>query len=672
MAVFEVEIGGKIYEVDAPDQASAIAAAGQFKPAAHADKYKAAALATMEDRRKTLGPEYDGAADLGRQFLQGISMGGADEALAALRTPIEMFRQGTFNPVEGYNYAKARENLELEEGRKRNGLMGTAMEVIGGAGAGMGIASAVQKAAPAATAAGRAAQRVFGGAGAEGGAIARAGSNAASGAGYGAVAGALDGEGEGRLASAIKGGALGGAIGGGLTIAGQAASPLMGWASATANPAGFAERQIARMTADSGRGMSEITRDLTEAGAAGLPYTLADAMGNAGQRGLSVVARNPGQGRQQVVEFLENRQAGQSDRLSSALADNLRSPATAANTKATLEAERRAAGNANYGAAEEAAGAVDPSGAIRMADSFLTPGVNKIASPQSGIADDSIEAAVRKARSYLTDGKSTVADYNTALRAKWEIDAMIERAAPTVKRQLIPIRNELDDALASASKPYASARNQYREQSKAIDAVDTGTNWARSGRMDDIVPAYKGMSEAEQGGVRAGYADSLIGRIQSSAPGVDKSRLLSSDKQQNVLAELAGIENSKAMADTIRRERAMFDTRANAMGGSKTADNLSDNAAIGVDPEIIGNLLTGKFGQAAKNIVSRSADNLGGNTAAVRERMAELLLSRDGGKAENVLVAAMKKYRARQNKKDAAMRGVLGGYAGSEGQRRMK
>jgi hypothetical protein len=53
----------------------------------------------------------------------------------------------------------------------------------------------------------------------------------------------------------------------------------------------------------------------------------------------------------------------------------------------------------------------------------------------------------------------------------------------------------------------------------------------------------------------------------------------------------------------IGRENTMFQTRNQAMGGSKTVDNLNDDAAMAVSPEVIGvlrNVVSGNFGGAVK------------------------------------------------------------------------
>ncbi|WP_369723665.1 hypothetical protein AB8Z38_06760 [Bradyrhizobium sp. LLZ17] len=73
------------------------------------------------------------AADLARMGQQGASFNLMDELYAGLETPAEMYLHGTINPAEGYNYAKAREDLDLQQARENTGYAGTAAELLGGA-----------------------------------------------------------------------------------------------------------------------------------------------------------------------------------------------------------------------------------------------------------------------------------------------------------------------------------------------------------------------------------------------------------------------------------------------------------------------------------------------------------------------------------------------------------
>jgi hypothetical protein len=605
---------------------------------------------------------------IARQILQGATMGAADEVLAAATTPFEMIKRGTFNPIKGYEYAKAAEDASLEDARERGGVTGMIAEAIGGAGSGMGIAKAIQAAPAAVSGAGKLAQTLLGGLRSTGNVGTRVGTAIGSGALYGGLTGFNEGSGASRLSGAGTGALVGGALGGTLQGVGELAKPTLGWVSASMDPKGFAQRQLARGISESGKDARDIVREVAEGQQAGQPFAVADAMGKAGQKQLSVVVRNPGEGSTMATDFLDARQGAQGRRLQSFIAEGLDAPQTAQQARAAQTAARNAAADVNYAAARGSAGTVDPSKAIAAADDFLQPGAMRLMSPQSGIADDSVSSLVGRARSYLTDGNSVLSDFNSALRVKVDLDGMIDNARPAAQSKLIPIRNALDDALAAASKPYANARNTFREQSKALDALDTGRTMATRGRSEDTIPTFQGMTAPEQASARIGYADPLIEKIQGARMGTNKAADFTAMGVGDELRAFAAPGRADPLMSRIGRENTMFDTRARAMGGSQTADNQSDNMAMAVNPEIVSNLLSGNWISAARNIVSRAGDNLGGNTAQVRKELAQMLLKTGDAKdLPKQIVDAVIAEQKRRQVSGAAFRGLFAGGGGAAG-----
>ncbi len=459
------------------------------------------------------------------------------------------------------------------------------------------------------------------------------------GSALGAAQGFGSGEGvKGRSKSALAGAALGGIAGGltpGLvagvsTLADSALAPIM----ARVNPGRYSEKAIGEALRRAGMSPDDVANVLSRAQAddQGM-FTVADAMGNSGQRLLSTVARNPSDARQGVIEGLQDRQVGQGDRLASFLAEGFGAPDTAAKRTASLEAARKASARANYGTAEQAAGTVDPTEAIKEANRFLSPGVSGMMSPGTNIADDSIEAAVRRAKSYLTDGKSVLSAYEPSLRAKWELDSMIEKANPAVQRQLIPIRDALDNALADASPAYANARDTFRQQSKVIEAVDKGRAAASPRlRADDTIPAFGNLGPDEQQAFRAGYVDPLITRIEgaSMAPTTNKARPLMTPKTGAEFPAFAVPGKADQLGDRIAREQRMFETANAALGGSKTADNLADAAELAkFDPGIMSKMMRGDVIGALMEGGRKIMNEASGTQPRVVEQIAKALMQTD-------------------------------------------
>ncbi|MBX5206685.1 hypothetical protein [Rhizobium sp. NZLR11] len=473
------------------------------------------------------------------------------------------------------------------------------------------------------------------------------------------------------LANVISGGVQGGVSayghdqdlgwGSGIgAVVGGAALPVTsavgGTASAIGSMVGLgnegrAQNAIAEAIRRSGRAPDDIADEIARAGQQGQPeYMVADALGNSGQRMLTGVARSPGDMRQQIAEQLQRRQAGQTDRLVNALSEGFDAPQTAAQTRTAMTTARDTAADANYGAARQAAGTVDPSAAIQAADNFLQPGASGVMNPGNNIADDSIESAVRRARAYLTDGNSILSDFNAAFRAKQELDSMIDGALPKVQRQLIPIRNALDDSLASASQPYAAARDQFRLESQNINAIDQGAaaSSART-RAADNIDGFNQLTPEQQQPFRVGYVDPLIARTEaaSMSPTTNKARPLITGKTEQEFPAFAAPGRGDVMGERIAREQRMFETANQALGGSRTADNLSDaTEMMGFDPTMLGiagNALTGNLRSAGMQALQRGVNLASGRNQGTRDMIARMLLQSSPTQARADLAAAVQR-----------------------------
>jgi len=496
------------------------------------DKYKAAALEEA-DKYKSSGIPIE--AGYARRAIQGATFNGADEILAGLMTPFEMVKRGTFNPAEGYRYAKAREDLQIDEARKNQGILGTAMEIGGGVLSGSGLA--------------RSGVSTFGRLAPNAGLGARSLASGADAAGYGAIAGALEGNSlDDRAKNAGFGGLTGGLVGGAtpgvMSVAGALLSPVISNISARVAPERFARSQVARSIMESGRPIPQIADDVTTAAREGQDvFTLADALGNPGQRMLSSVTRAPGAGRTEAVNFLEGRQAGQGRRLANTLAEGFDSPQTAAQVQAAATQARDTAANVAYGAARRGASPVDVTRVLSNIDDTISPGVTGVANPGTNIADDSIESVLRRYRGRLTDGQSNLTNYTAVERVRGDLADEVQKAvragAGNRARLLGQALREMDTAMESASPGFRQANRDFSAASRVIDAVDEGRLASVRGRSEDVIRDFRGRPAAQQDTFRSGYVDPLISQVQGPASGVNKARQFTSDAFRDEAAAIA-------------------------------------------------------------------------------------------------------------------------------------
>jgi hypothetical protein len=296
-----------------------------------------------------------------------------------------------------------------------------------------------------------------------------------------------------------------------------------------------------------------------------------------------------------------------------------------------MTAARDQAANAEYGAARQNANPVDLRQTIANIDATLQPGVNQIARPPSGIANDSIEAALQGVRNRLTDNRSVLTDFTAAQRVRGDLADMVQQAVRGGQgnraRLLGGVLREMDQSLENASPGFLQANRNFSQASRNIDAIGQGRTAATRGRFENTVPEFQGLPPAGQQAYRAGYVAPLIAQVQGGAYGVNKARPFTSDAFGQEAGAMA--PGAARMGRQLNRENTMFETRRQATGGSQTADNLADSAAMGVDPTLIGQVLSGNIGGALHSAMGAISNGITGNTPAVRRAVGQILLSRN-------------------------------------------
>lgn len=593
-----------------------------------------------------------------RVLAQGLTMGLADEAMAVPMSLVQMWKRGTLNPLKAYEYAKAQEDYELESARERSGLLGKATELAGGITSGVGLFKAGATLAPAIAA------RLGGGLGGT------AAGAAADGAVYGALTGAAEESGTDRLSGGLTGAAYGAGIGGAIPLAGAAlgaaAAPVVSNISARMNPAAYAERQIGKVAADMRLTPDDVATRLSQAAADGqTEYRLMDALGNAGRRKAATVAKNPGEGRETLTEFLDARQAGQGGRVASALEEGFKAPETAQATRLRMEGERRAMDNRAFSDVRSDADAVNVTPALMRIDDTLRPSRAAGLNLENGIAYDSVEGALARARAILSDGRSQVTDFSVVQRARGDIADAVEKAHRAGEgnkaRLLRQVRGELDEALENASPGFRDAMAASRTAARNIEAIETGTTAATRGRTEDKLAAFADMRPRARRAFRAGYADPLIERAQKAPMNSDAARPLTSLAARTEIPAFASPGRGQQMVRRLGRESEMFQTRAKATGGSSTAENLADNAGTGIDIGILSQLASGRFVGAAGSALRQGAAGLTGNTEAVRVQLAKQLLKGDPQEVRRLLTQLAAQSARKNDVGATALRGLLGG-----------
>lgn len=500
------------------------------------------------------------------------------------------------------------------------------------------------------------------------------GQRVGAGAALGGLEGAASGFGGGEnMQDRITNAAIFGGVG---TVAGAAAPVAVkgvseGWDKLVAGPAASmrsapseirASRALRTALERSGMSADDIDAALARAASEGQPmFTVADALGNPGQRMLSGIARTPNDARKEIVDFLTTRQDGQGNRIAGFLTEALDAPDTAAQRAANLTAARGAAADTAYSAAREGAGPVNLTPTIETIDDLLNR--NPILG-ESALGNTEIGNRLVKLRSQLQAGGQQLIDFDQVLNVKQDLGVAIQglkSSGKSVPPQLAKVYGELDSALEAASDGYRAANDGFAKASRAIDAVDAGSSSASSRmRYQDVADQYTALgnvSDEAKNAFRAGRADAEIARIDAAAPGVNKARPLLSEKSSQELSMMAN--DPRLLADRIGREQTMFETNATALGGSRTADNLADIAdtqAFDYGPVV--NALTGNFRAAAMQMGPTVLNAMQGRNTATREMIARALLGTDIKRAIAPALAAETKAGPRRAVVEALVRGL--------------
>lgn len=636
--------------------------------------------AAIDERNQLQSQGIDTGAGYTRRVAHGATFGADNTLLAAAQTPLEMIKRGTFDPREGYNFAKAREDLIMDDARKNTGALGTALEIGGGVGSGIGLArggiSFARGLAP------------------EAGLLARSAASAGDAAAIGGFSGAMEGDGlRERGVNALKGAGIGavagGATPGALSLLGAAASPIISNIRARVNPTGFAQSQVARGVSESGMTPQQIAQQISDADAAGQGmFTAADAMGNAGQRMLATTARAPGQARTDVVNFLNNRQAGQADRVAQITDEALGASGTARQTNAQLTKAAQEESAPFYGAAL----ARKPVWNERIQQFFDDPvttrglregvAVQRLESLAAGKKFDPKDYAItgfNEAGDPIMSGVPNMRTINL-IKKGWDKQLEGYRDSTTGKLMLDEYGRALDNVRRTFLKEvdvlnpdYGQARALYAGPAQIRDAVNMGARAPTRGRAADNIDQFNKMSDPTQQGYRKGYADTLAARAERGPMGENKVRPLTSDKSIAELDRLSLHQGPVApgqlspLQQRIGREDTMFQTRNAATGNSKSIENAADDAAMGVDPTLVGQVLQGNWSGALRSALASGSNALSGNTPAVRQAVADILLTRGGNvnaaQFQRMLDETVRRIQSVQNMARSVGRGASGGLA---------
>lgn len=535
MALYEIEVNGQVYEVEAddPSQLDAVAAEIGGEPAAPAPAQAATA------------PQPTRGEALARGARMGGSLGFADEAMAGIGAGMDWMMSGGQQPFQ-QNYQSLRDAYRGEEEAVRSAHPGTYMlgEFGGGLATGTGIAGRAKTL-----------KGMMGLGSAEG---------AAAGSGY-----AEDGVAGAAGIGGVAGGALAGIIPGGVAAV-QALKRSLSRA-----PEAVVQREVGRLARQTGLSPEEIMQELRDMGP---DAGLADVNPSTREALRGALSESDVPTQKDITQKYQARSDTRSGRLDEAISAEM-GQGTAQGQRASLKAAREAESEGLY----EQAFSHKPE---------ITADDQKFLSGLRGRVPEAQKAGKKLARMEGKKWKDMTLSEQLHY-SKLGLDDLIAKSGkkPQQRRALTQAKNELLGWMDDNIPAYGQARDIYAGSFAEERALDTGRNLFK-GAYDgeEIANITKGMSAAEKESFGIGAKNALMNQLEVAGK--------LTKKQEAVAKQALGFEDFSRLRNTLAQEgrMAMTETaagalRPGALDQERIAGRLIAGAGMGSPGVIAGGVL---------------------------------------------------------------------------------
>lgn len=624
MAIFELQgPDGQIYEVDAPDEASALQAFQSFQgqngaadSTENVDQWVQERANLIESTRNPNA--FSDATD--SIVRQGLPWG--DEIVGTLMTPFQAVSDWVGG--EGFDLGRSFDRsvgLQRELQRRANERSPIA-STIGAIAGGSALAGAT---APASLSARLVPQTLAG--------------RMAVGAAEGAIGGAIYGSGEGeggitdRLPQAGIGAATGGVLGGAIpaisagvaagyrNVADRLASRnVASQAGVDPDVATLLARTLSADDTLGARGLSNMSR-------AGQEAMIADAGQNA-QAVLDTAIQRGGPGATLAQQRIGERVARDSLALRNALDDALGAPeGVTASRTAIRESVRNpisqaydVAYNTPIDYSSQLGQSIEDMVKNRVPGSVIAQ-ANKLMQLE-GNQSKQILARVADDGSYVLERLPDVRQIDYIVRALNQAAESGEGAGAlggqtTIGRAYQNLARDLRNAVREAVPEYGQALNMAADPIRRSQAIETGSRiLSPSFRRDQVAELVKGATDAEKSamaqGIRSHIDDTIANVRRTVADGNTTSREayqairdLSSRANREKLAIVIGKDKANQLFKELDRIAQSFNLQGSVAQNSKTFARLATNETVSrmTEPGVIGRLAQGEPLKAGKRII---------------------------------------------------------------------
>lgn len=520
---------------------------------------------------------------------------------------------------------------------------------------------------------------------------AKAGATGGALAGFGSAEGGL----ENRIEGAATGGALGGALGGSIPLVANAVGRVGGRVLdglGLRNPQTGGDRQLLRAferdAAGGGPSLEDVaSRVQANTGANARPEFLPDMAGENVKRLAAMATQTPGTARQIAQTAIEQRTAGQADRISD---DVMRLLSPNADWHGTVDALQKARAQASRPLYEQA---MTRNAWSPRVDDFINDPIAKQGLAR-GLQIQRLESVARgepfnpqqlgvtfrelpngefgdpvfvgrpnmRVLDMVKSGLDDILEgYRDGVTGRLNLDRT-GKAIDEFRRSYVGVLDDLNP-------DYKAARQAWAGPSQAMDALTKGRNVFRP---DDEITAkmVRDMSPADKEMFLAGVARAIRDKVENSADGRNAvatffNRPAFRDKLR---AAFPSEDAFNRFASLMQRETEMFRGQAvyGPRAGSPTARNMADAEDAMIDPPggVLGSLMRGQFGTAATQGVEGLLRRAQGMNSATADYLGPILFnSRQEQNAAQLarLLAARQEGQRQLGQNQALARALLGG-----------
>ena len=454
---------------------------------------------------------------------------------------------------------------------------------------------------------------------------------AGEGAGSGALTALINQDGD-PYDAALTGGTFGSLLGFGVAGTYGAARAARALKNKALPSQGWAEQNALQLLSNSigpEAKLAQLEQDLRNN--QGRPTTIFDEGGeNIRSRGEAAY-KQPGEGRDEIAQFLTKRMGDQPHRVAADLSLTLTPQINrgAALTIDSLNEMKRQLANPLY----EKAYAYG-----RVASSELEPFIKRLEA--SGAMDEARQLAAIEGRDFT--GFDRVGSGSRSIPAidMRDVD-LIQRGirtaqekalgdngvATTRSRALGQLRETRDpdnpgflDVIDSFNPDFKRARQVWAEGSGNEEAVNLGRKLLGAGtdaRFDDALRAFKKLYPGEQDYFRLGLAQDIVDRMNKVNETADAAKTLLTPRMVNRMQQVfENPQDFSTFLSGLQKEALMGRAGPRVMGGSRTAQLLGETGGMNAETALHAGtaLVTGNYHGLVKTILGSMAKHLNSPT----------------------------------------------------------